>query len=253
MSTTTSSADGPGRPSRVTGRGQLWGKKAGLVGAGLLAGGILAGTISATAATSPTPAPSPSSSPSGSSTGDGHRAQGTRLALTGTVTGVGPSTVTIKTSSATTTYTLTSDSDIDKNGEAKLSNLVVGDAVRFSTTTTNGTTIDKLHAGDEAKNLPSGGMHGRRGHGLALSGTVQGVAASTVTIKTSSGTTTYSVTGSSDIDKNGEAKLSDLVVGDAVRFSTTTTNGTTIDRLHAGDETKNRPQGQHWHGGPTSG
>ncbi len=253
MSTTTSSADGPGRPSRVTGRGQLWGKKAGLVGAGLLAGGILAGTISATAATSPTPAPSPSSSPSGSSTGDGHRAQGTRLALTGTVTGVGPSTVTIKTSSATTTYTLTSDSDIDKNGEAKLSNLAVGDAVRFSTTTTNGTTIDKLHAGDEAKNLPSGGMHGRRGHGLALSGTVQGVAASTVTIKTSSGTTTYSVTGSSDIDKNGEAKLSNLVVGDAVRFSTTTTNGTTIDKLHAGDETKNRPQGQHWHGGPTSG
>ena len=44
------------------------------------------------------------------------------------------------------------NSDVDKNGESQLSKLVVGDKVTFSL---NGTTIDKLHAGDEAKNMPA--------------------------------------------------------------------------------------------------
>jgi hypothetical protein len=42
-----------------------------------------------------------------------------------------------------------------------------------------------------------------------------------VTIKTATGTTEYAVPGDSDIDKNGEATLSDLAAGDAVTFSTT--------------------------------
>jgi hypothetical protein len=68
-----------------------------------------------------------------------------------------------------------------------------------------------------------------------------------VTIQTSTGTTTYAVTSSSDIDKNGEATLSDLAVGDAVTFSTVTTNGTTaIDKLHAGNAQEDMPHG----GGP---
>jgi hypothetical protein len=65
-----------------------------------------------------------------------------------------------------------------------------------------------------------------------------------VTIRTSSGTTTYAVDATSDIDKNGEARLSDLAVGDAVTFSTVTTNGTvTVDKLHAGNAQLDMPAG----------
>ncbi len=72
-----------------------------------------------------------------------------------------------------------------------------------------------------------------------------------MTIKTASGTTKYAVSSASDIDKNGEAAIKDLVVGDAVRFSTTTTSGkATIDKLHAGDEAKNMPQGMPGMGAP---
>jgi competence protein ComGC len=62
-----------------------------------------------------------------------------------------------------------------------------------------------------------------------------------VTIKTSSGTTEYKVDSNSDIDKNGEAALKDLVVGDAVTFSVDSTSTTTIDKLHAGNEALNKP------------
>ena len=70
--------------------------------------------------------------------------------LSGTVSAVGSGSVTIKTSSATTTYTIDSASDVDKNGEAKVADLGVGDAVRFSVRSGT-TTIDKLHAGNEAQ------------------------------------------------------------------------------------------------------
>lgn len=74
-----------------------------------------------------------------------------------------------------------------------------------------------------------------------------------VTIKTATGTTEYAVPGDSDIDKNGEATLSDLVVGDAVTFSTTTTTDstTTVDKLHAGNEALNKPSGPPPAGGGT--
>jgi hypothetical protein len=78
------------------------------------------------------------------------------LNLSGTVTAVGSSTVTIKTSAATTTYKVDSNSDIDKNGEASLAKLAVGDAVTFSVDSSASTTIDKLHAGNEALNKPQG-------------------------------------------------------------------------------------------------
>jgi hypothetical protein len=70
---------------------------------------------------------------------------------------------------------------------------------------------------------------------------VTAVGSSTVTIKTSTGTTTYQVDSNSDIDKNGEAQLSSLKAGDAVRFSVK--DGNVIDILHAGDEALDRPQG----------
>jgi hypothetical protein len=89
---------------------------------------------------------------------------GAALSSTGTVPAVGASSVTIQTSSATTTYAVTASSDIDKNGESSLSALAVGDAVRFSTVTTNGTvTIDRLHAGTESMNAPQGGPPGTQG------------------------------------------------------------------------------------------
>jgi hypothetical protein len=137
---------------------------AGLLAGGAVAGAVLAGTMSAGAASSPSPAATSSTTEDphpGDNGADGipesqeHHGGGHGLDLSGTVTAVSVSgnTVTIKTASATTTYKVTSSSDIDKNGEAQLSSLAVGDAVRFSVD--SGTTIDKLHAGDEAKNMPA--------------------------------------------------------------------------------------------------
>ena len=73
------------------------------------------------------------------------------------------------------------------------------------------------------------------GAGLPLHGTVTAVSASSVTIKTSSGTTTYAVTATSDIEKNGKTGSSALSTGDVVAFSTVATDGSTaIDKLVAG-------------------
>jgi hypothetical protein len=140
--------------------------KAGYVLAGLVAGGVIAGAISAQAAT-PNPSPTTSTSTAtadphpGDNGADGvpeaqeqHGGHGGGLSLSGTVTAVGTNSVTIKTSAGTTTYSVTSSSDIDKNGEASLSKLAVGDAVTFGVDSTNAKQIDKLHAGDEAKNMP---------------------------------------------------------------------------------------------------
>jgi hypothetical protein len=148
--------------------------KTGYAAAGLVAGAALATTLSAHAASS-TPTPSTPGS-SSSATEDPHPGDngadgipesqeqhagghdgGHGLDLSGTVTAVGTSTVTIKTSTGTKTYTVTSNSDIDKNGESTLSKLVVGDAVHFSVMSSNAAQIDKLHAGDEAKNMPQRG------------------------------------------------------------------------------------------------
>ena len=135
------------------------GLKIALIGAGIAAGAIGATALGANAATTTNGAAASSSSTSGATAGSvpppaggGYHVPG----MSGTVTAVGSSSVTIKTSSGTTTYAVTSASDIDKNGEAQLSNLVVGDAVTFNVMPTSSTTIDKLHAGDEAKDRPAG-------------------------------------------------------------------------------------------------
>src|SRR5262245_5143883 len=150
----------PSQPSR---------RRRGLaIGAGILAGAA-AGAVIATAvgATATSTTGSGQTANSASATApDFDPARGNHMSWTnGTVTAVGSNSVTIKTSSGTTTYGVTSASDIDKNGEAQLSDLKVGDAVRFTTKTANGATIiDKLHAGDEAKDRPveppSGGAGG---------------------------------------------------------------------------------------------
>lgn len=85
----------------------------------------------------------------------------------------------------------------------------------------------------------SQGRHGGRRHGLDLSGTITAVGLSSVTIKTSTTTTTYRGPGHSDVEHN-EAALSNPAVGDKITFSVD--GGKVIDKLHAGDGTKNLPQ-----------
>ena len=233
------------------GRRRTVGTAIGFLAAGAVAGGVLAGTLSAGAASSPSSTAPSSGSPAHPADGDHHGHRGGHLSLSGTVTGVNADTngttgrVTIDTSSGTKTYTVDSNSDIDKNGESQLSKLVSGDKVTFALT---GTTIDILHAGNEALNQPAGGYGPHDGrHGLDQSGTVTAVnpdsngTTGTVTIKTPSGTKTYPVDGNSDVDKNGESQLSKLSAGDAVTFSL---DGTTVDKLHAGDEAKNAPSSE---------
>lgn len=113
-----------------------------------------------------------------------------------------------------------------------------------STSTSTATTPD-AHPGDSgADGTPEASeVHDGHGHGLDLSGTITAVTSSTVTIKTTTGTADYTVPSSADIDKNGEAALSALAVGDTVTFSVSDSNAKQIVRLHAGDETKDMPTG----------
>ncbi len=125
---------------------------AGLVAGGLTAGAILGSTFTAGAATT-SPAGSTSSSsviPSSNGQSPGYHVPD----KSGTVTALGSNSVTID----ATTYAVTSSSDIDKNGEASVSALVVGDKVTFSTdASVSSPTIDKLHAGSESLDRPSRG------------------------------------------------------------------------------------------------
>ena len=144
-----------------TGRRRIVG--ASLLAGGVLTGAVLAGTISANAATTSTPAAGSTATqaaPGVQETDGTPEAQehhgGHALGLSGTVTAVGSGTVTIKPATGSTiTYTVNSASDFDKNGEAQPSSLAVGDAVRYSVNSGT-TTIDKLHAGNEAQDMPSG-------------------------------------------------------------------------------------------------
>ena len=139
---------------------------AGLVLAGAVAGGVLAASVGAFAnSAAPTasgygvqpPASYAATGPDGQGRPDGWR--GPRPAMqAGTVTAVGTNSVDIKTAAGTKTYAVDADSDIDKNGEAKVSDLKAGDAVHFAVRP-GSSTIAVLHAGDEAKNMPRFGRH----------------------------------------------------------------------------------------------
>ena len=137
---------------------RLW-VSAALVTAGLAGGGVLGTTLSAGAATTSTnngsaAATSPSTGTDNTPPGPPGMPHGQcHLPDSGTVTAIGSNSVTIDGK----TYTVTSSSDIDKNGEATLSSLAVGDKVTFSTVASASTpTIDRLHAGNEALNRPNG-------------------------------------------------------------------------------------------------
>jgi co-chaperonin GroES (HSP10) len=119
--------------------------------------------------------------------------------------------------------------------------VIAGSLAANAATAGSGTATGSAVASQQAPPPPC--LPGAR-HAPPLTGTVTAVGSSSVTIKTSSGTKRYSVTSSSDIDKNGEAKLSDLKVGDAVRFDTLP-GTSTIGHLHAGNEALDRPSGAH--------
>jgi hypothetical protein len=160
------------KPAARGRRMQRWVAGTALLGAGALGGGILANSMMANAATTSAGSSQSTATGSGSSgttssgsTSSGSTSSGTAanppahmgLDQSGTVTAVGTSSVTI----GTTTYAVDASSDIDKSGESSLSSLAVGDAVTFNTVTTNGTvTVNKLHTGNEALNVPSGAPMG---------------------------------------------------------------------------------------------
>jgi ABC-type phosphate transport system substrate-binding protein len=117
---------------------------------------------------------------------------------------------------------------------------VVAGAIVGGTVLSNAATGSPTPGSSSSASQPQD-RHDPGDRGLPLSGTVTAVGSSTVTIKTSTGSTTYQVDSNSDIDKNGEAQLSSLKPGDQVRFSVT--SGNVIDILHAGDEALDRPPG----------
>lgn len=126
----------------------------GLLLVGAVAGGVLAATVGASASSSPPPSASYAAGGAPADSRHGWGGGPHRLPLTGTVTSVGSGSVTITVGGASKTYVVDGNSDIDKNGEAKLSDLAAGDAVRFALRP-DGKTIAVLHAGDEAKDRPA--------------------------------------------------------------------------------------------------
>jgi|SRR5947209_8840012 len=145
--------------------GRTTAQAAGLLVAGAVAGAVLAVTFTATASSPSAGTPGPTSyaatgpGPGGYGFGD-HRGPGRFGAgQAGAVTAVGTKSVTIKSASGNKTYSVDANSDIDKNGEAKLSDLKAGDAVRFGVLPGT-STIAVLHAGDEARDRPAFGHEG---------------------------------------------------------------------------------------------
>ena len=134
-------------------RPRLW-ASAGLVTVGLASGAIIGSTMTASASTATSASNGTATAASGAGSSTPTPPPPYRgLPKSGTVTAVGTSSVTID----GTTYAVTSSSDIDKNGEATLASLKVGDKVTFNTVASASTpTIDKLHAGNEALDRPSG-------------------------------------------------------------------------------------------------
>jgi co-chaperonin GroES (HSP10) len=224
-----------------------------LIAGGALAGGILASTVGASASSSTTAADaavsSSASAPSSPAPGTKKVRPNFVAPLTGKVTAVGTDSVTIATTatgsaaSTTNTYSVTSTTriSINESGPGALTGVKVGDTVSFSTTTSGGTVLADLRDGAGPFGGGFGGGPGPGGPGgpafgnfagvRPLTGTVTAVGTDTVGIKTSTATTTYSVTSTTRIEKDGKATLTDVKVGDTVLLITTTTGGTVLANL----------------------
>ena len=236
-----------------------------LITGGAVVGGILASTLGASASSNNATTPSAvtaavsSSAPAPSSTAPGTKKARPNFVApqTGKVTAVGTDSVTIATTatsgaaSTTKTYSVTSTTriSINESGPGALTGVKVGDTVSFNTTTTSGGTV-LADLRDGAGPL-GGGFGGGRGGGpggpgdpgfggmmgvAPETGTVTAVGTDTVSIKTSTATTTYSVPSTSHILKAGTDKptLADVKVGDTVFFTVTAKGGTVIANLFDG-------------------
>jgi len=239
-----------------------------LIAGGAVVGGILASTLGASAssnnASSSTPASGVAAAVSSAAPAPSSEAPGPKkdrpafvAPLTGKVTAVGTDSVTIATTatsttaSTTKTYSVTSTTriSINESGPGALTGVKVGDTVSFNVTTAGGTILADLRdgTGPAAGGFgggPGGGGPGGPGFGgmsgmmgvAPETGTVTAVGSGTVSIKTSTATTTYSVPSTSHIEKAGSTKatLSDVKVGDSVFFTVTTKGGTVISNLFDG-------------------
>jgi hypothetical protein len=233
-----------------------------LITGGAVVGGILASTVGASASSSnasssanTVTAAVSSSAPAPSTTAPGtKRARPNFVApLTGKVTAVGTDSVTIATTatgttaSTTQTYSVTSTTriSINESGPGALTGVKVGDTVSFNVTTSGGTVLADLRDGTGPAGGGFGGFGGRGPGGPGFggvmgvapeTGTVTAVGAGSVSIKTSTATTAYSLTSTSHIEKPGTAKatLTDVKVGDSVFFTVTTKGGTVIANLFDG-------------------
>ncbi len=203
--------------------------KLGLLGAGVVAGAVVAGTMTAGAATNPSATPSSESAASGYGGGYGPAGAGKphgehKALTTGTVKAVGASSITVTVSGADKTYAVNADTRYFRAGPATLSDIKVGDTVRFATSA-DGKTLTFVGEGK------GGGPRGMLRESTA--GTVKAVTASSITVTVNGADKTYAVTAQTKYFKAGSAKLSDVKVGDAVHFLTST-DGKTITFLQDG-------------------
>jgi hypothetical protein len=171
----------------------------------------------------------------------------------GTVTATTGSTVTVKTSGGSTaTYTVNSTSEIVRNGQsATLADVKVGDPVLVHVypSSSGQLLVERLLAGTSAS-APGPGALVPRGYGPQgggpggiageqhVQGTVTATTGSTVTVKTSGGSTaTYTVNSTSEIVRNGQsATLADVKVGDPVLVHVypSSSGQLLVERLFAG-------------------
>ena len=137
----------------------------------------------------------------------------------GTVAAVTPTSITVKTTAGTSTYTVGASTQVLVNGATgQLSAVTVGSTVLVQVPTTGSTTTaTRIIVGG----FPGPGGAGGQGGGVAgeqhLSGTITAVGSSSITVKSTAGTATYAVNGTTEIDVNGSTStLSALKVGSAV-------------------------------------
>jgi hypothetical protein len=145
-----------------------------------------------------------------------------------------------------------------KVGAGLAATIVVGGgmAVAIGHSSGSGSTAPASATGPNGNGGPGFGTTGGPGGGMVtayrLSGSVTAKTGSTVTIKSSSATKTYSVTASTRLTKNGSTvTLSAFTVGESVFGSTTTSGGTTLNDLMAG--TSGGPAGGPGPGGSSIG
>ena len=184
----------------------------------------------------------------------------------GTVTAKTAATSTVRTSGGTTaTYAVNATSQLIRNGrQATVADIRVGDPVFLDavpSSVSGRLLVERLFAGDFANQPPPRGFGAPTGAGRGgvdgeqrVQGTVTAKTATTITVRTSGGTTaTYAVNATSELVRNGRrATLADIQVGDPVflhALPSSVSGQLLVARLFAGGSS-NRPGAPNAPGGP---